>query len=39
MCHDKIRNGSVFDERDLAGLLRTAVENEGGQTAFAKRHG
>jgi hypothetical protein len=39
MCHDKIRNGSVFGERDLAGLLRTAVENEGGQTAFAKRHG
>jgi hypothetical protein len=28
----------VFDEDDLVRLLRAAVEREGGQTAFAKRH-
>jgi len=29
----------VFDEHDVARLLRTAVEREGGQSAFARRHG
>jgi hypothetical protein len=29
----------VFDERDVARLLRAAVEREGGQSAFAKHHG
>jgi DNA-binding phage protein len=28
----------VFEEDDLVGLLRAAVEREGGQTAFAKRY-
>jgi DNA-binding phage protein len=28
----------VFEERDLVRLLRAAVEREGGQSAFAKRH-
>jgi DNA-binding phage protein len=28
----------VFEEDDLFCLLRAAVEREGGQTAFAKRH-
>jgi hypothetical protein len=28
----------VFDEHDVALLLRTAVEQEGGQSAFAKHH-
>jgi DNA-binding phage protein len=28
----------VFEEDDLVCLLRAAVEREGGQTAFAKRH-
>ena len=28
----------VFEEDDLACLLRAAVEREGGQTAFAKRY-
>ena len=28
----------VFDEDDVVRLLRAAVEREGGQTAFAKRH-
>jgi DNA-binding phage protein len=28
----------VFEEEDLVCLLRAAVEREGGQTAFAKRH-
>jgi transcriptional regulator with XRE-family HTH domain len=29
----------VFDEDDVVHLLRAAVEREGGQSAFAKRHG
>jgi DNA-binding phage protein len=29
----------VFNEDDVVRLLRAAVEREGGQTAFAKRHG
>jgi hypothetical protein len=29
----------VFDENDVGRLLRSAVEREGGQTAFAKHHG
>jgi DNA-binding phage protein len=28
----------VFEEDNLVRLLRAAVEREGGQTAFAKRH-
>jgi len=28
----------VFEEDDLARLLRAAVEREGGQSAFAKRY-
>jgi DNA-binding phage protein len=34
---DKPNN--VIEHRDLVRLLRAAVEREGGQTAFAKRHG
>jgi transcriptional regulator with XRE-family HTH domain len=29
----------VFDEDDVVRLLRAAVEREGSQSAFAKRHG
>jgi hypothetical protein len=29
----------VFGEDDVVRLLRAAIEREGGQTAFAKRHG
>lgn len=29
----------VFDQDDVARLLRAAVEREGSQSAFAKRHG
>jgi hypothetical protein len=29
----------VFDEPDVVHLLRAAVEREGGESAFAKRHG
>jgi transposase len=40
MCHDKASSKAVmFAERDLVRLLRAAVKREGGQTAFAKRHG
>ena len=40
MCHDKVNSKAVmFGERDLVRLLRAAVKREGGQTAFAKRHG
>ncbi len=28
----------VFDEDDVVRLLKAAVEREGGQAAFAKRH-
>jgi hypothetical protein len=28
----------VFDEDDVARMLRVAVDREGGQSAFAKRH-
>jgi DNA-binding phage protein len=31
--------GAIFDEDDVIRLLRAAVEREGSQTAFAKRHG
>jgi hypothetical protein len=33
------RHALVFDEDDVVRLLRAAVEREGGQSAFAKRHG
>ena len=29
----------VFDEHDVARLLRAAVKREGGQSAFANHHG
>jgi hypothetical protein len=29
----------VFDEKDVVGLLRAAIEREGSQIAFAKRYG
>jgi DNA-binding phage protein len=32
------RPGKQFDRNDIVRLLRGAVEREGGQTAFAKRH-
>ena len=36
--HQAGRLTVVFEEDDLVGLLRDAVEREGGQTAFAKRY-
>jgi hypothetical protein len=33
------RQAAIFDEDDVVRLLRAAVEREGSQTAFAKRHG
>ena len=33
------RQAVIFDEDDVIRLLRVAVEREGSQTAFAKRHG
>ena len=32
------RRPIIFDQDDLYRMLRAAVESEGGQTAFAKRH-
>jgi hypothetical protein len=29
----------VFSDDDVVHLLKTAIEREGSQTAFAKRHG
>jgi hypothetical protein len=29
----------VFNDHEVLQLLRAAVESEGGQTAFSKRHG
>jgi predicted transcriptional regulator len=34
-CH---RPDEQFDRNDIVRLLKAAVEREGGQTAFAKRH-
>ena len=33
------RKAVIFDDNDVIRLLRAAVEREGSQTAFAKRHG
>jgi hypothetical protein len=33
------KRGKVFEEHDVVHLLSAAIEREGGQTAFAKRHG
>ena len=33
------RQAVIFDDNDVIRLLRAAVEREGSQTAFAKRHG
>jgi DNA-binding phage protein len=38
LAHQTGRLAVVFEEDDLVGLLRAAVEREGGQTAFAKRY-
>ncbi len=32
------RPGKQFDRNDIVRLLKAAVEREGGQAAFAKRH-
>jgi len=33
------RRAFVLDEREVVRFLRTTVEQEGGQSAFARRHG
>jgi uncharacterized cupin superfamily protein len=33
------RQALVYDEDELVRLLRAAVEREGGQSAYASRHG
>ena len=33
------RRAVVFEEQEVVRLVRLAVEREGGQSAFAKRHG
>ena len=33
------RQAVIFDKDDVVRLLRAAVEREGSQTAFARRHG
>ena len=33
------RNAVVFDDSDVLQMLREAVEREGNQVAFARRHG
>jgi DNA-binding phage protein len=33
------RTALVFDDNDVVGLLRIAIEREGGQSAFARHHG
>jgi hypothetical protein len=37
--HNNPKRGMVFEEDDVVRLLSAAIEREGGQTAFAKRHG
>ena len=33
------REGRIFEERDVIQLLKSAIEREGDQGAFARRHG
>jgi hypothetical protein len=33
------RTALVFDDNDVVDLVRNAIEREGGQSAFARRHG
>jgi hypothetical protein len=33
------RNALVFDEKDIVGLLRIAIEREGSQSAFCRNYG
>ena len=33
------REAVIFDDNDVIRLLRAAVERQGSQTAYAKRHG
>jgi hypothetical protein len=33
------KRGKLFEEGDVVHLLSAAIEREGGQSAFAKRHG
>jgi hypothetical protein len=33
------KRGGVFEEHEVVRLLSAAINREGGQTAFAKRHG
>jgi hypothetical protein len=33
------RTALVFEDNDVVGLLRIAIEREGGQSAFARHHG
>jgi len=33
------REGRIFEERDVIQLLKSAIEREGDQTSFARRHG
>jgi DNA-binding phage protein len=33
------REGRIFEERDVIRLLKWAIEREGDQTSFARRHG
>jgi hypothetical protein len=33
------KRGKVFEEDEVVRLLSAAIERDGGQTAFAKRHG
>ena len=33
------REGRIFEERDVIQLLKWAIEREGDQGAFARRHG
>jgi hypothetical protein len=37
--HTSRKWGTVFEEDDVVHLLSAAIEREGGQSAFAKRHG
>ena len=33
------KNALIFEDREVVQLLRAAIEREGNQVAFAKRHG
>src|ERR1700719_2722831 len=39
LASERGRESRIFEERDVIQLLKSAIEREGDQTSFARRHG